>query len=50
MNFFLDHDVPDDVIYSLQAAGHEIHRLRDELPPTTQDADVLQAALVRGRA
>ena len=49
MKVLLDHDVPDDVIYSLQAVGHEIYRLRDEMPPTTQDADVLQAANARGQ-
>ena len=47
MNFLLDHDVPDDVVYSLLALGHEVHKLRDVLPATTADEEVLRMASER---
>jgi predicted nuclease of predicted toxin-antitoxin system len=47
VNFLLDHDVPDDVIYSLLALGHEVHKLRDVLPVTTSDEELLRAAAAR---
>ena len=47
MNFLLDHDVPDDVVYSLQALGHEVHKLRDVLPATAADEQVLCVAAER---
>lgn len=47
MNFLLDHDVPDDVIYSLVALGHTVLKLRDIVPVTTPDAEVLRTATER---
>ena len=47
MNFLLDHDVPDDVIYSLVALGHTVLKLRDIVPVTTSDAEVLRTATER---
>lgn len=47
MKFLLDHDVPDDVVYSLVALGHEVHKLRDVLPTTTPDEQVLRMAAER---
>ncbi len=47
MNFLLDHDVPDDVVYSLVALGHEVLRLRAVVPSTTPDAEVLRVAAER---
>jgi len=47
VNFLLDHDVPDDVVYSLQALGHEVHKLRDVLPATAADEQVLCVAAER---
>lgn len=44
MNFLLHHDVPDDVVYSLLALGHDVHKLRDVLPATTADEEVLRTA------
>ena len=32
MKFLLDHDVPDDVSYSLESLGHEVVKLREVLP------------------
>jgi len=47
VKFLLDHDVPDDVVYSLLALGHDVHKLRDGLPPTTADEQVLRMASQR---
>jgi predicted nuclease of predicted toxin-antitoxin system len=47
VNFLLDHDVPDDVVYSLLALGHEVHKLRDVLPAIAPDEQVLRAAAAR---
>lgn len=44
MTFRLDHDVPEDLSYSLEALGHRVVRLRDVMPPTAKDEDVLQRA------
>jgi predicted nuclease of predicted toxin-antitoxin system len=44
VKFLLDHDVPDDVIYSLLALGHGVQKLRDVLPATAPDDEVLQMA------
>jgi hypothetical protein len=40
----LDHDVPDDLIFSLEAMGHAIVKLREVLPATTPDDEVLRLA------
>lgn len=29
MRFVLDHDVPDDTVYALQALDHEVFKLRE---------------------
>ena len=47
MKFLLDHDVPDDVVESLLALGHDVHKLRDILPTTTADEQVLRLASQR---
>jgi predicted nuclease of predicted toxin-antitoxin system len=47
VNFLLDHDVPDDVIDSLLALGHDVHKLRDVLPASTADEEVLRMASER---
>lgn len=47
MRFLLDQDVPDDVEFSLAALGHTLIKLRDVLPGTTPDREVLRAALER---
>lgn len=48
MRFLLDHDVPDDVAYSLVALGHEVLRLRELLPTSTPDPEVLKLAHDQG--
>ncbi len=48
MTFLLDHDVPDDIVYSVRALGHEVVRLREVLPEETADIDVLAHANQRG--
>lgn len=44
MTFLLDHDVPEDLSYSLEALGHGVVRLRDVLPPAAKDEEVLGRA------
>lgn len=44
MTFLLDHDVPEDLSYPLEALGHGVVRLRDVLPPTAKDEEVLERA------
>lgn len=44
MRFLLDHDVPDDAAFSLEALGHEVVKLREVLPMTTPDDEVLRLA------
>lgn len=44
MTFFLDHDVPEELSYSLEALGHGVVRLRDVMPPTATDEEVLHRA------
>ncbi len=48
MKFLLDHDAPDDAGFSLEALGHIVVKLRDALPPTTPDDEVLRLAGERG--
>ena len=48
MTFLLDHDAPSDIAYSLQALGFKFVRLRDVLPITTSDSDVLAYANKQG--
>lgn len=44
MTFLLDQDAPNDLIYSLEALGHQTVILRDVLPVTAPDPDVLRYA------
>jgi len=44
MRFFLDHDVPHDLTYSLKALGHDVVLLRDCLSIDTDDSTVLRYA------
>lgn len=48
MTFLLDHDVPDDLGYSLLALGHTTVHVRDVLPITAPDTDVLRYANEQG--
>jgi hypothetical protein len=48
VRFLLDHDVPDDATVSLEALGHEVIKLREVLPMTTPDDEVLRLAGERG--
>ena len=41
MTFLLDHDVPEDITYSLEALGHRVVRLREVLSKEAPDPDVL---------
>ena len=47
MKFLLDHDVPDDVVFALVALGHHVEKLRDVLPTTAPDQEVLRLAAER---
>ena len=44
MNFFLDHDVPDEVEQVLRYWRHEVQRLREVLPITALDEVVFDFA------
>jgi predicted nuclease of predicted toxin-antitoxin system len=46
--FFLDHDVPDDVARWLRHRGHKVTCLREELPVTAPDSEVLAWAHKQG--
>ncbi|HYR58650.1 MAG TPA: DUF5615 family PIN-like protein [Chthoniobacteraceae bacterium] len=48
MEFLLDHDVPDRVGTALQRRGHRVARLREVLPITASDPDILRFACNRG--
>lgn len=45
MKFLFDHDVPDDMAFALTALGHDVLRLREVLPITTRDEEILQFAV-----
>ncbi len=47
MKFLLDHDVPDDAAFSLEALGHGAAKLREVLPVTTPDDEVLRLSAER---
>jgi predicted nuclease of predicted toxin-antitoxin system len=47
VKFLLDHDVPDDIAFSLEALGHGVVKLREDLPFTTVDDEVLRHAAER---
>jgi predicted nuclease of predicted toxin-antitoxin system len=44
VRFLLDQDVPDDIEYSLAALGHEVLKLREVLPRTAPDEEILRLA------
>ena len=44
MKFLLDHDVPDDVAFTLESLGHEVTRLREALAVDSRDDEVLAYA------
>jgi hypothetical protein len=44
VKFLLDHDVPDDAAFSLEALGHAVVKLREVLPATASDDEVLRLA------
>jgi predicted nuclease of predicted toxin-antitoxin system len=44
VTFLLDHDVPDDITYSLHALGHGVKHLRDVLPKEATDQQVMEQA------
>jgi predicted nuclease of predicted toxin-antitoxin system len=48
VRFFLDHDVPAEVTQVLRREGHEATELREALPVTAVDADVLRYANENG--
>jgi predicted nuclease of predicted toxin-antitoxin system len=47
LKFLLDHDVPDDIQFSLAALGHTVLKLREVLPNTARDEEVLRLAAQR---
>jgi len=47
VRFLLDHDVPDDIEYSLAALGHAVLKLREVLPKTAPDEEILRLAAER---
>jgi predicted nuclease of predicted toxin-antitoxin system len=47
MTFLLDHDAPDDLVYSLAALPHQVVRLREVLPRETSDQQVLAHACLK---
>lgn len=48
MTFLFDHDVPEDAAFALEAMGHHVIRLREVLPTTATDAEVIQFANAHG--
>lgn len=48
MRFLLDHDVPDDIVFALEALGHEAAMLRELVLATASDEEVLGLAVERG--
>jgi len=45
VKFLFDHDVPDDMAFALTALGHRVLRLREVLPVTTADEEILRFAV-----
>ena len=50
MKFLLDHDVPDDLAFSLETLGHEVVKLREVLPVRAADDEVLRQAAAKFQA
>ncbi|MGH7577470.1 MAG: DUF5615 family PIN-like protein [Longimicrobiales bacterium] len=48
MKFLLDHDVPDDITYTLTTLSHEVQRLRELVSTTIPDDQVLNLATEHG--
>jgi predicted nuclease of predicted toxin-antitoxin system len=48
MTFFFDQDAPDDLAFWLRHRGHTVFLLREVLPITAPDEDVLAEANTRG--
>jgi predicted nuclease of predicted toxin-antitoxin system len=48
MTFLLDHDTPDDLVYSLRGLGHQIFHVREALSRKASDEDILTHAHARG--
>ena len=44
MRFFSDHCVPESVAEALETDGHEVVRLRHQLPNDTPDSEVIAEA------
>jgi predicted nuclease of predicted toxin-antitoxin system len=44
VRFLLDHDVPDDAAFSLEALGHVVVKVREVLRVTIPDEEVLRLA------
>jgi len=44
VRFFLDHDIPVETARVLRREGHEVTELREVLPVTASDSDVLNYA------
>jgi predicted nuclease of predicted toxin-antitoxin system len=49
VRFLLDHDIPDDVAYVLDALGHEVRKLRELAATTVIDEEVWRLAGEQGR-
>ncbi len=47
MKFLFDHDVPDDLAYTLTAMGHQVSRLRELLDVRATDEELLKLAGTR---
>ena len=47
MKFLLDHDVPDDLAFSLGALGHPVVKVREIMPATATDDEVLHVPMRR---
>ena len=43
----MDHDVPDNVVQTLQNLSYRVIRLREILPRTTEDSDIFRTASAR---
>ncbi len=50
MNLLLDHDAPEAIARVATQAGHNVVRLRNQLPVDAGDADVLAFAHAKGMA
>lgn len=46
MRFFADHCVPESIAAALEASGHEVLRLRNQMATDAPDPDVIEKAQV----